>query len=140
VLIRKRAEKNHISIKNHVSKQSNSLWVDREKVQQVLLNLYLNAIDSMKNSSGKKILSISISERSKAKNVEIHVADSGGGVREEDLIHIFDPFFTSKASGSGLGLSIVHNIVEAHGGEIEAKNLKSGGAVFILRFPKESRA
>ena len=67
--------------------------------------------------------------------VEVSVRDSGGGIPEDKLSKIFDPFYTTKEQGTGLGLSIVRKIVETYGGKIWAENQVGGGAVFRFTLP-----
>jgi signal transduction histidine kinase len=67
---------------------------------------------------------------------ELEVADSGAGLSDEARNRLFDPLFTTKESGTGLGLTIARQIVEAHGGDITAANCPEGGAAFTLRIPQ----
>jgi signal transduction histidine kinase len=66
---------------------------------------------------------------------EIRVSDTGPGMAVEDIKNVFNPFFTTKPQGMGMGLTIARTIVEAHHGQISAKNQSSGGALFTIRFP-----
>ncbi|NQU44949.1 hybrid sensor histidine kinase/response regulator, partial [bacterium] len=70
------------------------------------------------------------------KLIEVRVWDSGYGLPKEHIGRIFDPFFTTRHKGTGLGLTIVHNIVSVHGGSIEADNRPEGGATFSIVLPK----
>ena len=106
--------------------------VDPDRLNQVLLNLYLNAIDSM-DAGGK--LAISIKNSQPTRNTEIKIMDDGTGISQEDLAHIFDPYFTTKAAGTGLGLAIVHNIVDAHGGKVTVESHPGGGTTFTISLP-----
>jgi len=74
-------------------------------------------------------------EKNNENNVLITISDTGGGIREEDLVHIFDPYYTSKPSGTGLGLAIVHKIVEAHGGEIKVESRVGEGTNVTIILP-----
>jgi C4-dicarboxylate-specific signal transduction histidine kinase len=107
---------------------------DRVQLQQVILNLVVNGIDAMKDTPAKnRIISI---QSSRAGNfAELSVSDSGPGIPEDNLNEIFEPFFTSKAEGMGMGLSIARTIVEAHNGQIWAENRDHGGASFWIRIP-----
>ena len=106
--------------------------IDEDRIKQVLLNLYLNGIESMEKGG---ILSIELSE----KNGEaiIKISDTGYGISEKDLAHVFDPYFTTKTTGTGLGLAIVHNIIEAHDGKITAESRPGNGAVFTIYLPAQ---
>ena len=101
----------------------------------VLLNLLLNAVQAMPNEVGH--ITITAAEDKRAKQVEIMVKDSGSGVSEEHLAHIFDPFFSTKevGYGTGLGLSVAHGVVERHGGTLTVKSKLGEGSVFTIRLP-----
>jgi signal transduction histidine kinase len=107
---------------------------DRIQLQQVILNLVANGIDAMKGTTSEnRILSIRSSRFEKF--AQLSVSDRGPGIPEDKLKEIFEPFFTSKAEGMGMGLSIARTIVEAHKGQIWAENRDHGGATFRLRLP-----
>ena len=107
---------------------------DRIQLQQVILNLVVNGIDAMKDTpSENRIISI---RTSRVENfAELSVSDRGSGIPEDKLKEVFEPFFTSKAEGMGMGLSIARTIIEAHNGLISAKNRDHGGASFRIRLP-----
>ncbi|MCE5312712.1 MAG: PAS domain-containing protein, partial [Nitrospiraceae bacterium] len=111
--------------------------VNRDQMQQVFLNLILNALDAM---HGKGRLSISV--KSIGRDVEIVFSDTGAGIDEESLQKIFDPFFTTKpyGRGTGLGLSICYGIINDHGGTLTVRSKKGEGAAFIIRLPVHSDA
>ena len=107
---------------------------DRIQLQQVILNLVVNGIDAMKdNSSENRIISIRTSRVEKF--AQLAVSDRGPGIPEGKLKEVFEPFFTSKAEGMGMGLSIARTIIEAHHGLISAKNRDHGGATFRIKLP-----
>jgi signal transduction histidine kinase len=107
---------------------------DEERLRQVVMNLALNALDAA-GDGGTVRVSCGV-EGAGAREVIIHVDDSGRGVPPEVRDRIFEPFFTTKAQGSGLGLSIVHAIVAQHGGSIGIEDAPDGGARFTLRLPR----
>ena len=107
---------------------------DRIQLQQVILNLVVNGIDAMKDTSGEN-RTISIRTAHVEKFVELSLSDRGAGIPEDKLKEVFEPFFTSKAEGMGMGLSIARTIVEAHHGQIWAENRDGGGASFRIRLP-----
>ncbi|MBW2603421.1 MAG: PAS domain-containing protein [Deltaproteobacteria bacterium] len=130
-LIERQASEAFISIKTDFDSEIDEILIDPDRINQVLLNLYLNAIESMDNGGS---LTVMLVKNSKKNGIEIKVSDTGTGITEEDLAQIFDPYFTTKASGTGLGLAIVYNIMEAHGGEITIESHLGQGTVVTLFF------
>jgi signal transduction histidine kinase len=106
---------------------------DRIQLQQVILNLVVNGIDAMKDTPSENRISI---RTSRVENfAQLSVSDRGSGIPEDKLKEVFEPFFTSKAEGMGMGLSIARTIIEAHHGLISANNRDHGGASFRIRLP-----
>jgi len=107
---------------------------DRIQLQQVILNLFVNGIDAMKDTpSENRTITI---RTSRVENfAQLSVSDRGPGIPDDKLKEVFEPFFTSKAEGMGMGLSIARTIIEAHNGLIWAKNRDHGGASFRIRLP-----
>ncbi len=106
---------------------------NRVQLQQVLVNLVLNAIDAMRRRDGEHRLVVST--RTGADEVEITVRDTGPGLESGDESRIFDPFVTTKTNGMGVGLAISRTLVGAHGGKIRAGNHPDGGAEFVVTLP-----
>lgn len=107
--------------------------IDPDQINQVLLNLLLNAVEAMPQGGAVEIRAAQDQDR-----LVIQISDTGAGIAETDLSRIFDPYFTTKPTGTGLGLPIVHNIVEAHGGDIRIESHSGKGAVVTIRLPIES--
>jgi signal transduction histidine kinase len=107
---------------------------DRVQLQQVILNLVMNGIEAMRGAPAEnRVISI---RTSRVENfAQLSVSDRGSGIPEDKLKEVFEPFFTSKAEGMGMGLSIARTIIEAHHGLISAKNRNRGGASFRIRLP-----
>jgi signal transduction histidine kinase len=103
--------------------------VDPSQMKQVFLNVLLNAIDSIKNGGMIMI------ETKTEKKVFIKIKDSGRGIDKEDLKRIFDPFFSKKDRGTGLGLSVVHGIIKKHGGKINVESAPGKGTRFEIVLP-----
>ena len=109
-----------------------AVFADRVQLQQVLLNLLLNACDAMAaDSHGEKRLTIQTTETATG-GVELSVADQGTGIPPDEMERVFEPFVTSKPNGLGLGLAICRSIVTGHGGRLWAENNEDGGATFNL--------
>jgi signal transduction histidine kinase len=107
---------------------------DPVQLQQVVLNLIINALDAVSDADMKK-REVGVSTGRAGGHAEIRIADTGSGIAVGDLANIFNPFFTTKPQGMGMGLAIVKTIVEAHHGTIAAENQPSGGALFTIRLP-----
>ena len=132
----------HQSRSNHVRHEFDlahnlpALRLDPSLFQQVLLNIFLNAQEAMPDGGTLQVRTRRMSHR----EVSVEVEDSGVGIPQEDLQHIFDPFFTSKDAGTGLGLSVVHQIVASHGGRVEVDTHKGVGTTFRLIFPVDGES
>lgn len=120
---------NNISINTFVDPDV-SCCCDYDQIKQALVNIILNAIEEIQKNG-----EITIRAGKRNDTIFFQVKDSGGGINEEILPKIFDPYFTTKDSGTGLGLSEVHRIVTAHDGKVSAKNSKNNGAVFGIDLP-----
>ncbi len=107
-------------------------FLDPDRFSQCLLNLFLNAVQSMDNGG---ILSVESKPAGEA-FMAVEVSDTGSGISREDLPKIFDPYFTNKPKGTGLGLAVVHKIIEAHKGRIEVKSTPGKGTVFTILVPR----
>jgi nitrogen-specific signal transduction histidine kinase len=133
-----------------------TIRADADQLEQVFLNFFLNAMDAMKrggelrvateiHAATEWVTAISGTHGNSHEILRISVRDDGEGIRKEDIPHVFDPFFTTKDYGTGLGLSVVHGIIQEHGGQIEVESeLKKGTAFHILlplvRFAQEVAA
>lgn len=109
------------------------VFVDKVQIQQVVLNLIRNAIDAM-SEQARKALHISVRDDGDGNSL-VTVTDNGAGISAEALEKLFQPFFTTKQQGMGVGLSISRTIVEAHGGHLRASNQEGGGARFEIVLP-----
>lgn len=108
-----------------------SLLGDEEQLTQVMLNLTLNAAQAMPEGGD-----LWLAARQVEDGITIHVTDQGSGIPEEHLDKIFDPFFTTRDTGTGLGLSVVHQIVTQHGGTVTVTRNQDKGTTFSLFFPQ----
>lgn len=112
-----------------------TIKADPDRLNQVLLNLYLNAMQAIGRDG---VIHVSASEADRQR-VKIVVKDSGKGMSDEELQAIFTPYFTTKADGTGLGLAVVQNIIEQHGGTIRAESQPGAGAIFTLWLPVDAQ-
>lgn len=109
---------------------------DPTQLQQVFLNVLLNAADAMPNGGTLKVKT----HYNKAMEaIEIEISDTGKGIDSDTMDKIFNPFFTTKPKGTGLGLSISKRLIEQHGGTIGASNNQMGGATFMIRLPVRTK-
>lgn len=108
------------------------IHTDGDRMNQVLLNLYINAVAALEKGG---TLAVSVKDTDRKDGVEIRVKDNGTGIDEAFLDQIFDPYVTSRPTGTGLGLSIVHRIIENLGGSIRVESKKGRGTCFIINLP-----
>ena len=128
-LIGREIEKNGISAQTHLAESLPAIQGDRVQLQQVLLNLLINAIEAMSGmSEGPRELLISTSKSDSM--VVVSVRDSGPGLAPESVERLFESFYTTKPDGLGMGLSICRSIIEAHGGHLLARANVPRGAIF----------
>ncbi len=126
----------NITLNQRIEPDSLSVLADTDMIEQVLINLLKNAIESLEENGlagvkGEVTLEGTLNRKSK---VLIHVRDNGPGIPPEVLDQIFVPFYSTKASGSGIGLSLSRQIMRRHGGTLRAQSKKGGPTVFTLRF------
>jgi two-component system sensor histidine kinase HydH len=130
-LIEHQAAEKNITVKTLISAKINEGMVDPDRLNQILINLYLNAIESMEPGGQ---LDVKLTEKGDNR-IGIDVSDTGCGIAGENIARIFDPYFTTKSTGTGLGLAIAHNIMEAMGGQIGVQSRPGQGTTFSLSIP-----
>ena len=128
--------KRGITVKAELATELPPVRGDRVQLQQVMLNRVLNAIESMASDSNHARELIIKSEKD-TEGILLQIIDSGTGLDREQAEHIFQPFFTTKQQGLGMGLAISRSIIEAHGGHLSARRRNSHGAIFEVRLPAE---
>ena len=131
-LIERQTVEKRIRVETRFSPENGDAPLDPDRMGQVLLNLYLNAIESMEEGGA---LAVTLENDPDRNRIKIVVTDTGIGIQEEEMAQIFDPYFTTKTAGTGLGLAIVHNIVEAHGGELDVKSKVGKGTTVSIFLP-----
>jgi len=137
-ILESQAKEKNVDIRRDFGRDLPKVWIDREQMKQVFMNLILNGIQAM--SAGGTIV---VATRLAAKNdvelireyVQVEIRDTGVGIPPENLEQIFDPFFTSKDEGSGLGLAVSHQIVQEHGGFVTVESSVGTGTSFFVHMP-----
>ena len=119
--------KYHIKVIKNYDNSSPLLNIDPNQIKQVFLNIFLNAIDAMKGG-GK----LTIATKLVINTVEVTISDTGKGISKKDIEHIFDPFYSTKEKGTGLGMSIVYGIIKEHKGEINVEGEAGKGTTIKI--------
>ncbi|MDP4217987.1 MAG: ATP-binding protein, partial [Bacteroidota bacterium] len=119
-----------IALEEIYPKEPTHVMADLEKLKIAMLNIIINAIEAVPRESGK----ISISIREEGNLFKILISDNGGGIPEENLSRIFEPYFTSKTNGFGLGLAATWNILQSHHASIEVNSQLGEGTNFVIAF------
>ena len=114
-------------------KKEKSIRVDIIKFKQALLNLIKNAVEASP-PEGEVIIVVD----GEGEKLRLAISDKGSGIAEEHLSRVFSPFFSTKKSGTGLGLTFAQRIVELHGGMVKAENQPEGGAIFTVEIPENA--
>lgn len=123
------AQENAVLVDITADKALPRALVDPDKIKQVLLNIFLNALAAM---PGGGRLSVLLTTR--PNGLDVIITDTGEGINQDNLPRIYDPYYTSKPAGTGLGLAVAQKIMEAHGGGIEIESKSSIGTKVILHF------
>ncbi len=140
-LLKERCENERIQIEEYYDPNLPPLFVDENQIEQVLINLLINAMDAIEQSGRitieAQLVTRTLPPRYKIEKemAEVRITDTGRGIAGENLKSIFDPFFTTKANGIGLGLSIVYRIVHEHGGEVYVASEEGKGTTFTIVLP-----
>jgi two-component system sensor histidine kinase HydH len=129
-LIEGEAAERKVKIESGTDPEELGVEIDPDRFAQILLNLCLNAVQAMEGGGVLKVEGLQ-----RGPQTLVRVSDSGPGISSEDLPHIFDPYFTTKPNGVGLGLANVHKLVEAHGGKIEVESPPGHGTTFTISLP-----
>lgn len=120
---------------NCSSEDEMSISIDVKQIKQVLLNMIKNALDAIDEVEGDHDGMIEIGLHREGMNVNMSIRDNGGGVDQQRLSRLFDPFYTTKENGTGLGLSVSYGIIKNHGGLISVESVKGKGTVFVITLP-----
>ena len=135
-LVRSAIARNKIAVNTHLMDELVPVQGDRVQLQQVVVNLILNAVEAMSSEEkGARELSIRIEQGQADGGVLVQVRDSGPGIDPGNVERVFEPFYTTKISGVGMGLSICRSIINSHGGRLWAEANEPRGAVFQFTLP-----
>ena len=128
----------NITIETGLDETLPPIWIDENQIEQVLMNIALNAAEAM-DHQGKLSLSSALNQR--GDYVELCIADTGRGIPKENINKIFDPFFTTKSpqEGTGLGLSVSYGIIQKHYGDIVVESEVGKGTSFTIKLPVEKK-
>ncbi len=135
LLVSAETKKKNIPIAKHYADDLPPIYIDREQIKQVFLNILLNAIDAMRENGEITVKTRSFIKPGGDPYIQIEFTDTGCGIAEEYLEDIFNPFFTTKTKGSGLGLSISNQIVQEHKGYIHVESQIDKGSSFFINLP-----
>jgi C4-dicarboxylate-specific signal transduction histidine kinase len=136
-LAERQAANNHVTIRLELSPDLPIVFGDSIQLQQVILNLVVNGIEAMTTVTDRPKMLVLRTEPESKCQIRVSVQDSGIGLTEEVKGRLFEPFFTTRAKGMGMGLSISRSIIEAHGGRLWAESNGSDGATFQFTVPSE---
>jgi signal transduction histidine kinase len=135
ILAQSVTHRNRVSVQTRLADGLVPVLGDRVQLQQVLLNLILNAAEAMGSVEERARKLVISTEQDQAGGVLVAVRDSGPGIDPAHLDRVFDAFYTTKSSGTGMGLSICRSIIHAHGGKLWAEANEPRGAVFHFTLP-----
>jgi signal transduction histidine kinase len=130
-LLKGEANRYSVAMRTELAADLPKIMVDRVQLQQVFMNLMLNAIEAMKDSGGE----LTVKSELQDGQLQFSVSDTGVGLPAEKMDQIFSAFFTTKPQGSGMGLAISRSIVESHGGRLWATANNGHGATFHFTLP-----
>jgi C4-dicarboxylate-specific signal transduction histidine kinase len=137
MLVRHELERNHILVRMDLFERLPTVQGDSVQLQQVLLNLILNAADALADVVDRP-REITVMTRPESGGVRVEVKDNGVGIEKEKLESIFQPFYTTKTNGMGLGLSISRSIIKNHGGQLSAQANQGAGTTFSFTLARET--
>jgi len=112
-----------------------SVWAKGQQIRQVLLNIIMNAVEALEGNKGVVTVTTSAVELPDGHFVKLQVSDTGYGMSDETRARIFDPYYSTKLMGRGLGLAAVQGIIHSHGGRVTATGTPGGGATFEVVLP-----
>jgi C4-dicarboxylate-specific signal transduction histidine kinase len=137
-LVAREIQRSRVELIQEIADDTPAIVGDRIQLQQVLINLLINAMQAMSaNHHSTRKMSLSL-RHDEPHEVVVEIRDTGPGVQADDMGRLFNAFFTTKAEGMGMGLSICRSIIEAHGGRIWAQSPPGGGATLRFALPRQA--
>ncbi len=134
-LARSEVERNRVALETELSDDLPLVFADRIQLQQVMLNLIMNAVEAMSEMSDRPRQLLIRTDTDESRGIVVAVHDSGPGLKSEELLRLFTPFYTTKPQGMGMGLAICRSIIEVHGGRLWATPTDDRGAMFRFTLP-----
>jgi signal transduction histidine kinase len=131
-ILKNELQLHHISVEKHLNREIPDFAIDMSLMQQVFVNLFLNAMEAVQSNG---VIAVSTQMGDDGKTVQVHVEDTGCGIPVEIIDKVFDPFFSTKPQGTGLGLAVSYGIVQKHGGSIRVASNPGEGARFTVELP-----
>ena len=135
-ILESEAKEKDVSINLRLAPGLPKIFIDKEQIKQVSMNVILNAIQAIEGGGEVEVITRMFSKDSSERFLQIEVRDTGVGIEEGDLENIFNPFFTTKEDGNGLGLSISHQIIQEHSGYMVADSKPGKGTAFYINLPE----
>ena len=133
--VKKQFPEKPITVRKQLSKmRGRTLYADPEQLREVFVNIIKNAFQAIEGEGRIEIIASIVEEK-----VKIDISDNGAGIGEENINRVFDPFFTGKARGTGLGLSVCRELIELHGGTVSIKSEKGSGTMVTVELPLERK-
>jgi len=130
-LLKGEADRYSVAMRSELTRELPKIMADGVQLQQVFMNLMLNAIEAMRDEGGE----LTVKSELQDGQLQFSVSDTGAGLPVEKMDQLFSAFFTTKPQGSGMGLAISRSIVESHGGQLWASANSGGGATFHFTLP-----
>jgi len=125
--------KSRISLEKKLQKDIPECTLDKHLMEEVILNLITNAVEALRKTEGER--NLEVNSFAEGESIFVRIADSGPGIPLDLREQVFDPFFSTKDGGTGIGLSLSHRIVVDHGGSLSVSTSKWGGAEFLIEIP-----
>jgi signal transduction histidine kinase len=127
----------HLKVEKNLSAQVEKICLDGNQMEQVFVNILINAVQA---TPANGTITVKSAWLSAPRGARIQIADTGCGIAAENLPNVFEPFFSTKEKGTGLGLAVSYGIVKAHGGEIRVTAAQAGGTEFTIDLPSRDQS